>query len=148
MRSSVARYMRPAVQGRLVTAEMPSVNAASHAGPESVRSLGGSGRRALLAPAAATGTSPRPSAEEDPDPESEREEESESESESEVPRPCIDVGGAGQPSLRGRGTAPPSGTRDKVVSGTRDKDLRYVALRARVAFTRSSITSLVSFFSA
>jgi hypothetical protein len=41
-----------------------------------------------------------------------------------------------------------SGTRDRVVSGTRDKDLRYVALRARVAFTRSSITSLVSFFSA
>jgi hypothetical protein len=121
-----------------------------------VRSLGGSGRRALLAPAAATGTSPHPSAEEDPDPESDPEGEADPESESEVPRPCIDLGDAGQRSLRGRGTAPPSGTWDKfasgtwdrVVSGTRDQDLRYVALRSRVAVLRSSMMSLVSYFSA
>src|SRR5215472_13354557 len=106
MRSSVPRYIRPAEQGRPVTAEMPSVNASSQAGPDKPRSLRGSGRRAAGvslvaaltsatasggAPCTAPSGAPLPlsasgSRESDPDPEPEGEREEESESESEVTR--------------------------------------------------------------
>src|SRR5580692_5920934 len=107
MRSSVPVYILHAVQGRPVTSEMPSVNAAIQAGPHRARSLAGSGRRAppaspgdaltsdgasggppCVVPSRSTAPPPGPPGEEesesDPDPESKREEESESESESEV----------------------------------------------------------------
>src|SRR5450631_2831979 len=70
MRSSVARNIGPALQGRPVWAVTPLVNASSHAEPHRRRSLGGRGRRPASAPATPTCSAggPPPASPLDPSP--------------------------------------------------------------------------------
>src|SRR5580704_19487689 len=76
--------MRPTEHGRPVCFVMPSLKAASQAGPERPRSLGGSGRRAGGGPGSATAAAGSPHCtppsllRSESESESEREEESES----------------------------------------------------------------------